>query len=166
TTNRMTDRSTACIALSPTNNSTGAWLPWKLSTRSRIRRTNWVKMVTKPLIVDAMNAIARENAEQVTAPVLQLQDMIVSQQSAAEGPRADQEEVDPQEIPEETQDREREQAQKTTEENAEEQDDTPELIPQGNEDDSDDEAEDEEKESQVVTTRSGREIRRPSRLRA
>jgi hypothetical protein len=120
--------------------------------------------VTTPLIVDAMNAIARENAEQVTAPVLQLQDMIVSQQSAAGGLRADQEEVEPQEIPEETQDREREQAQITAEENAEEQDDMPELIPQGNGEDSDDEAEDEEEGSPVVTTRSGREIRRPSRF--
>jgi hypothetical protein len=161
TTNRMTDRSTACIALSPTNNSTGAWLLWKLSTRSRIRRTNWVKMVTTPLIADAMNAIAREDAEQAMAPVLQLQELIVSQQSAAEEPRVNQEEVDPQEIHEETQDREREQADTITEE----QDDTPELIPQENEDDSDDEAEDEEEESRpVVTTRSGREIRRPSRF--
>jgi hypothetical protein len=166
TTNRMTDRSTACIALSPTNNSTGVWLLWKLSTRSRIRRTNWVKMVTTPLIIDAMNVIARESAEQVEAPVLQLQDMIVSQQSAAGGLRADQEEVEPEEIPGETQGQDQEQAQIAAEENAEEQDDTPELIPRGDEKDSDDKAEDGERESPVVTTRSGREIRRPSRLRA
>jgi hypothetical protein len=164
TTNCMTDRSTACIALSPTNNSTGAWLLWKLSTRSRIRRTNWVRMVTTPLIIDAMNAIARESAEQVEAPVLQLQDMIVTQQSAAGRPKADEEEVEPEETPGETQEREREQAQIAAEENAEEQDDTPELVPQDDEDDSDDEAEDEEKESPVVTTRSGREIKRPSRF--
>jgi hypothetical protein len=56
-------------------------------------------MVTTPLIIDAMNVIARESAEQVEAPVLQLQDMIVSQQSAAGGLRADQEEVEPEEIP-------------------------------------------------------------------
>ena len=63
TTNTMTARSMACITLCPANNSTVAWVMWKIATRSRIRRSNWVKLVTTQLIIDAMNAIARESGE-------------------------------------------------------------------------------------------------------
>lgn len=56
--NMMVDRSTACIALCPTNNAAGSWILWKISTRSRIMRSNWVKLVTSQLIIDAMNTIA------------------------------------------------------------------------------------------------------------
>jgi hypothetical protein len=142
TTNRMMDRSMACIALSPANNSVGAWILWKLSKRSRIRRTNWVKMVTTPLIIDAMNAIARECAEQVEAPVRQLQELIVSQQSAA-GRITEEEELEEQaEVPEGIQ-----VEQGETE-------DTAELVPQPEQDESDDEVEEETEVNRVVI-RSG-----------
>jgi len=58
TSNTMVDRSTACIALCPTNNTAGSWIFWKISTRSRIRHSNWVKLVMLRLIIDAMNIIA------------------------------------------------------------------------------------------------------------
>ena len=95
----MIERSTACIALCPANNSTGAWVLLKIASRSRIRRSNWVKLVTTQLIIDAMNAIARESGEQAGAPIRQLQEAIVSQQSAAEEVSPEE----PEEILEETQ---------------------------------------------------------------
>jgi hypothetical protein len=120
TTNTMTARSMACITLCPANNSTIAWVMWKIATRSRIRRSNWVKLVTTQLIIDAMNAVAR--AEQEGAPIRQLQEAIVSQQSAAE--RASPEE--PSEILEETQ----QEPEEESAEEVEEDDDTQELVPQ------------------------------------
>jgi hypothetical protein len=157
-TNTMTARSTACIALCPTNNSTGAWVLWKIATRSRIRRTNWVKLVTTQLIIDAMNAVARESTEQEGAPTRQLQRTIVSQQSAAE--RASLE--DPAEILEETQ----LEPEEESEGEVEEVDDTPELAPQDQGDESDDEAEEDNNEEMTgpTVTRSGRKVRRPSRF--
>jgi hypothetical protein len=152
TTNTMTERSTTCIALCPANNSTGAWVLWKMATRSRIRRSNWVKLVTTQLIIDAMNAIARESGEQAGAPVKQLQEAIVSQQSAAEEVSPEE----PAEILEET--------LQEPEEEADEDDDTPELVPQDQGNELDDEAEEEDNEDTIVptVTRSGREVRRPS----
>ena len=86
-----------------------------------------MKLVTTQLIIDAMNAIARENAEQAGAPIRQLQEAIVSQQSAAEEVSPEE----PAEILEETQ----QEPEEESEEEVEESDDTPELVPQdqGNE---------------------------------
>jgi len=93
TTNTMTARSTACIALCPANNSTGAWVLWKIATRSKIRRSNWVKLVTTQLIIDAMNAIARGSAEQAGAPIRQLQEAIQGNESDDEAEEDDNEDT-------------------------------------------------------------------------
>jgi hypothetical protein len=158
TTNTMTARSTACIALCPANNSTGAWVLWKIATRSKIRRSNWVKLVTTQLIIDAMNAIARGSAEQAGAPIRQLQEAIVSQQSAAEEVSPEE----PAEILEETQ----QEPEEESEEEVDEDDDTPELVPQDQGNESDDEAEEDDNEDTTgpTVTRSGREVRRPSQF--
>ncbi len=158
TTNTMTARSTACIALCPANNSTGAWVLWKIATRSKIRRSNWVKLVTTQLIIDAMNAIARGSAEQAGAPIRQLQEAIVSQQSAAEEVSPE----DPAEILEETQ----QEPEEESEEEVDEDDDTPELVPQDQGNESDDEAEEDDNEDTTgpTVTRSGREVRCPSQF--
>ena len=63
TTNTSKERSLPCIALYPLGNSTGSWLFWSVSTRSYIRRSAWVKMVTTQLITNAMDGdAAQENA--------------------------------------------------------------------------------------------------------
>ncbi len=113
------------------------------------------------LMIDAMNIIAREGAEQAEGTIKELQDVIVTQQSTEVVEPEVLERADPVRIQEEIQD--------TGDE------EPPELEDQdGNE--SDDEAEDdakgddaEEKEDLVeqegpVTTRSGREVKRPSKF--
>ena len=63
TDNTSRPRSAACIALFPVGNATGSWQLFKISSRARVWRTNMVKMMTSGLIVDAMNAIAKEESE-------------------------------------------------------------------------------------------------------
>jgi len=77
TTNMMIYRGTACIALCPTNNAASSWILWKISTRSIIRHSNWVKLVTSQLIIDAMNAILQEGAERAEGTIKELQDVIM-----------------------------------------------------------------------------------------
>jgi hypothetical protein len=130
----------------------------EIAIRSRIRCTNWVKLVTTQLIVDVMNAVARESAEQAGAPIRQLQEAIVSQQSAAVGANPEEPAV----ILEETQ----QEPEEESEEAVEEDEDIPELVPQDQGDESDDEAEEDDNEETTgpTVTRSGREVRRPSRF--
>jgi hypothetical protein len=63
TDNTSRPRSAACIALFPIGNATGSWQLFKIMKRTRVRRTNMVKLVTSGLVVDAMNTIAKEEAE-------------------------------------------------------------------------------------------------------
>ncbi len=60
TTNTSRARSAACIALYPTGNSIGSWVLWKIDARSRVRRSNMVKLVTTDNIIAIMNAVASE----------------------------------------------------------------------------------------------------------
>jgi hypothetical protein len=60
TTNTSRARSAACIALFPTGNSIGTWVLWKIDTRSHVRRSNMVKLVTTDTIISIMNAVASE----------------------------------------------------------------------------------------------------------
>jgi hypothetical protein len=55
--------SAACIALFPVGNSTGSRQLFKISSRTRVRRTNMVKLVTSSLVINAMIAIAEEEVE-------------------------------------------------------------------------------------------------------
>jgi hypothetical protein len=63
TTNTSRARSAACIALFPTGNSIGTWVLWKIDTRSHVRRSNMVKLVTTDNIISIMNAVASEERE-------------------------------------------------------------------------------------------------------
>jgi len=63
TDNTSRPRRAACIASFPIGNSTGSWQLFKIAGRTRVCRTNVVKMVTSGLIIDAMNTIAEEEAE-------------------------------------------------------------------------------------------------------
>ena len=55
TDNTSASRSIPCIALYPSNNSTGSWEFMTLTTKTRVKRSNWKKMVTTELIVNIMN---------------------------------------------------------------------------------------------------------------
>ena len=55
TDNTARSRSVPCIALYPSNNSTGSWEFMNLKTKWRIRRSHWVKMKTTELIINIMN---------------------------------------------------------------------------------------------------------------
>ncbi len=63
--------SSACIALYLVGNSTGSWVIWEIETRSRVRRSNMMKLVTSDLIKQAMNVLNREGREEnaVASPV-------------------------------------------------------------------------------------------------
>jgi hypothetical protein len=66
--NTMAEWSAACIALYLAANSMGSWLLWKIDTRSRVRRSNVVKLVTTDAIISVMNAIAEEDLMQARDP--------------------------------------------------------------------------------------------------
>jgi len=55
TDNTSRSRSVPCIALYLCNNATGSWEFLNLKTRTRIRRSHWVRMKTSQLIIDIMN---------------------------------------------------------------------------------------------------------------
>jgi hypothetical protein len=63
TDNTTRPHSAACIALFPVGNAKGLWELFKIANRTRVRRTNMVKLVTSELVVDGMNAIAKEEVE-------------------------------------------------------------------------------------------------------
>jgi hypothetical protein len=77
--NTSRPRSTACIALFAIGSSTGSWQLFKIASRSRVRRT----LVTSGLIVDARNAIAKEEVE-ATSQTQGIPEMGDEQQSADE----------------------------------------------------------------------------------
>jgi hypothetical protein len=147
TTNTSRARSALCIALYPTGNSIGSWVVWKIDTRSRVRRSNMVKLVTTDNIILIMNAVASE--ERGETRVHPVESRAESQDgenlgsipgvTQVENPEMNQgeiqvehQEVLPEEIPEEIQ----------------------EDQSVGNHDD---------EEEPIVTTRSGRQIVCPSR---
>jgi len=143
--NTSRPRSRACIALFPIGNSTGSWQLFKIASRSRVCRINMVKLVTSGLIVDAMNAIAKEELEgdeqqsadeaegSVGAPVGNPEEIHseVQQEIPAEVPA---------EIPSDSPEEDKEEQQESGEDKAQ---------PEPNN-----------------TTRLGREIRRPTRYLA
>ncbi len=74
-------KSTACIALCPVGNSSGAWALWKLSTCVRVRRTNFKKLVTMELVIGIMNAHTEENVNEASQPLV---GDVITQQPATE----------------------------------------------------------------------------------
>jgi hypothetical protein len=75
TDNTSNARSAACIALYPANNAAGSWVLWKLETRSKVRRSNFEKLVTTDLVKETMERIAAEQEreeEQPAAPALKV----------------------------------------------------------------------------------------------
>jgi hypothetical protein len=77
TTNTSKARSSACIALYPTANTTGAWVLWKIKNRTRVRSTNYVKLVTNELVIDAINQIALDKDIIAALPVADISEVEV-----------------------------------------------------------------------------------------
>jgi hypothetical protein len=151
TDNTSRTRSSACIALYPTANSTGAWVLWKISNQSKVRRTNYVKLVTNESIINAINQIAVNEEQQVILPSAETQ----------EDARGDTQEQAQEDIQPEIQPKIQPEIQHGTQEETEE-DAAPEEIEEAV--DAEDENEEELTPQDVTRTRSGRAVVRPSRF--
>lgn len=94
TDNTSRSRSIPCIALYPCSNSTGSWEFMSLKTKSRIRRSHWIKLKTSELVVAAMNRFD-EKAElpEVLEQAPEVQDL-QDQEAESEQPVMDQPEVE------------------------------------------------------------------------
>jgi hypothetical protein len=57
TINTSRSRSVPCIALYPCNNATGSWNFFNLRTNKHIHHSNWKKMITTEVIINAVNAL-------------------------------------------------------------------------------------------------------------
>jgi hypothetical protein len=149
TTNTSRARCAACIALYPAGNSIGSWVLWKIDTRSRVRRSNVAKLVTTEKIISIMNAVAQEEY---------LEDVW-----AMETPQSDAVET-PAEMPEENPERNLVETQDgDPEENPLE---SQEVTADVNEENNEEPEEATIEQPARVTTRSGREVVRPSRYAA
>ena len=84
TNNTSRERSLPCIALYPLGNSTGSWLFWNISTRSYLRRSHWVKMITTSLITTAMDGDAAQ--ERPAASPVGVADTVQNNPHSTEGP--------------------------------------------------------------------------------
>jgi hypothetical protein len=91
TDNTSRARSAACIALYPANNAAGSWVLWKIDTRSKVRRTNFEKLVTTDLVKEMLGRIAEEQECKLEQPVMLLnaaveveEDNDATQQSTSE----------------------------------------------------------------------------------
>ena len=155
TDNTARARSAACIALFPVGNSTGSWELFRIASRTKVRRTNMVKLVTSGLVIDAMNAIAEDEVEAASGGRRTI-GADLDQQSAGdetedgEKPSKDPEEIhlEPQEIP------------------ATIPPESLEESPEEHQELAEDQTRDEIGEESIITTRLGREIRRPTRFLA
>jgi hypothetical protein len=150
TTNTMTQRSSACIALHPAANSTESWILWKIDTRSRVRRSNMVKLVTSENIIKTMKSIAQEEAEEERQPARLLENLVSRQPAEVDNEHAEagenQEGIQAETPGEEQMNKEAESQESTDDEEEELRTQAPNLG--------------------VVTMRSGRVVMLPSRYAA
>jgi hypothetical protein len=150
TTNTSRARSLACIALFPAGNSTGTWILWKIDTRTRVCRSNIEKLVTTDRIISTMNALAEEGLEDQQDQEARHYNSGGTTEINVEESEVEIQGENPEADPEGT-------LQETHEEN---QVEAPEEM--SGEADGDDVIP-EEADQPRITTRSGREIRLPSR---
>jgi hypothetical protein len=146
TTNTSKVRSAACIALYPTGNSIGSWVLWKIDTRSRVHRSNVEKLVNMENIISIMNAVAQEERMQDAgiAEIPQNDPVDIPEEMPGENP-----EENPAAIPDEN----------PAEDLLESQEETSDAAEENNEEADEGVTE----EPTRITTRSGREVVRPSR---
>jgi hypothetical protein len=87
TDNTSNARSAACIALYPANNAAGSWVLWKLETRSKVRRSNFEKLVTTDLVKETMEKIAAEQEREEEQPAVPA---LMAAEAAEENPAIQQ----------------------------------------------------------------------------
>jgi hypothetical protein len=153
TTNTSRARSSACIALFPTGNSIGSWVLWKIDTRSHVRRSNMEKLVTTDMIINVMNAVSEEERER------EPEHRDTTGGTAEDGP-----DNNPGEIPAETQEQGPEEIQLEVNQDEilpETQDESETTAEEIAADEAEEEEEGEQEEPRT-TTRSGRQVVRPS----
>jgi DNA segregation ATPase FtsK/SpoIIIE-like protein len=156
TTNTSKARSSACIALYPTANSTGAWVLWKIDSRTRVS-TNYVKLVTNELIINAMNQIALSEEHEASQPearvIAELEAQEEYQQEAQEESQQEAQEKSQQEAQEKSQQEAQEEPQQSIHNEGVQ---VPEIEAENAAETAD----------ETVRTRSGRAVVRPSRFAA
>jgi hypothetical protein len=90
TDNTSASRSIPCIALCPCNNATGSWEFMNLKTKTRVRRSQWKKMVTSELIIDVMNYFDEKDRPVVPAELQQQEPEAEAMQEAVVNPVAEE----------------------------------------------------------------------------
>ena len=68
--NAEQSRTEPCIALYPTGNANGSWIFLNMKTNKYISRTNWRKMITTQIVIDAVNRITslQSNGKKSNSP--------------------------------------------------------------------------------------------------
>jgi hypothetical protein len=138
-------------------NSTGAWVLWIIESRTRVRRTNYVKLVTNELIINAMNQIALGEEHEANQPEAR----VIAELEAQENTQQEAQEEFQQGVQEDTQQEAQEDTQQGT------QVEPQQLVEDVGVEVPEIEAEDTvETADETVRTRSGRAVVRPSRFAA
>ena len=80
-------RTESAIALYPIANANNSWCFLSLTTKVRVERSNWVKMVTNDVVINRMNELAGVNSIPVTQdsiapPANEFEDAVVADQQA------------------------------------------------------------------------------------
>lgn len=92
TDNTSASRSIPCVALYPTNNSTGSWEFMNLTTKVRVRRSQWKLMVTTELIIDVMDHFNEKRQPEIPQALPQ-----APVQTQEQGTMVDKSELQPEE---------------------------------------------------------------------
>jgi hypothetical protein len=150
TDNTMKSRTVPCIALYPCSNYTGSWAFYNLLTKTRIRRTQWKKMVTTQDFGERMNALNPEAV--ILEPVGGNKDEVVKDSVGNRDGDND--------IPSETPD---EQPSTNLPDMEMVDEDVPDLVDQ-DEEESDEEADDESVSDDSKSEKSSRPLRRSTRI--
>ena len=151
TDNTSASRSVPCIALYPANNSTGSWEFMNLTTKTRVKRSQWKAMVTTEFIIDVMNHFEDKNLlevpQEVHQPTAHKQPTQVKEQDPVPAETQATEQVEPEII-----------------------EDVPDLVDPGPDSESEDEDDNEEEPAEEVAPiasrtrqRSGTQTQPPSR---
>jgi len=74
TDNTSASRSIPCIALYPANNSTGSWEFMNLTTKTRVKHSNWKPMATTEIIINVMNHFDEKSQADVPQELQQPQE--------------------------------------------------------------------------------------------
>ena len=132
-------RTEPCIALYPSANKNGSWVMYNINSNTYVRRSQWKKLPTSQVIINAMNALAGERV--LTKADLIATGVPTDEEQLGDTPDMHTPDPDPTGIP-------------TAEEesaNDEELDDLPELAAPNGDDDSSSESEEDEDDKSIAS---------------